>query len=71
MAIPTRFTSYLLAFHGMKTWKQILKYAGFNVVSSGHSVGSWGTFIKSPRRCTFTRGNSFFKDGIFAPELQD
>ena len=34
MAIPAGIANYLLAFHGVKTWEDIFKYARFNVVST-------------------------------------
>ena len=49
VAIPTCFTKYVLSFHRLITRKYIFKNACFNVVSSGHSICSRRTFVKSPR----------------------
>ena len=48
MAIPPSFADDVLAFHGVKTWKDIFKYPRFNVVRSRHSICCGRTFIKSP-----------------------
>ena len=71
VTIPTSFTNYLLAFHCMKTRKDILKNSSFNVVCTWHAICSRGTFIESPCRCALSARNRFFKDLLSAPKIKN
>ena len=71
MTIPSSFTNNLLALHCVKARKDILKYAGFNMVSARHSICSWRTFIKCPGWCTFSTSYRLFEDPIGSPKIQD
>ena len=69
MAIPTCFASYILTLHRLITREDIFKYARFDVVRSGHSIGCWGTFIESPRLRTFSCLRARLENRIGAPEI--
>ena len=69
MTIPSSFADYMLAFHRVKTWKDIFKYAGLNVVSTWHTVSGRRTFIKHPGRCAFAGRDRLLKNLVVVPKL--
>ncbi|CAB5050810.1 unannotated protein [freshwater metagenome] len=71
MAVPSSFTCDEAAFHSLKTWEYIFKYACLNMVSAGHSIGCRRTFVKCPRLATATGRYGFMKYVVRAPELQN
>ena len=71
VTIPTCTTGNVVSLHRSVTREDILEYARFNVVGTGHAIGSRGTFVKDPARTVGCLFQAPLKNAFALPHLEN
>ncbi|CAB4780019.1 unannotated protein [freshwater metagenome] len=71
MTVPTGATGNVVALHRSVARKDVLKYARFDVVSTGHAVSGGGTFVKDPAWAVHCSFQASLKNAFALPQVED